>query len=272
MLENVRTNNVQRFAGFGALYDQNRPTAPAEVVKLLTAYLSSQPHTVVDVGCGTGLSSFIWLNAAQRIIGVEPSDDMRTVAISKWEAVHKPEQLRFVKGLSHELELPDASADIITCSQSFHWMEPQSTLREFARVLRPGGVFAAYDCDWPPALNWQVEEAFRKLNALSDARAAELSPQEEQARKWSKEEHLQQISGSGLFRYSREIVFHNWEVCTAERYANIALSQGGLQTALKRGADDLQAEITAFREAVAEAFGGEERDVLFGYRMRMGVK
>lgn len=271
MIENVRMNNVQRFAGFGTLYDQNRPTAPEEVVTILTHYLQNKPQTVVDVGCGTGLSSFLWLNAAQQIIGVEPSDDMRAVAIGKWEAMNNPEQLRFVKGFSHEIELPDASADIITCSQSFHWMEPQTTLREFARILRPGGVFAAYDCDWPPAFNWQIEEAFLKLHALGNARAEQLAPKEEHAHKWSKEEHLHQISSSGLFRYSRELVFHNWETCSADRYVNLALSQGGLQTALKWGADDLQAEISAFRELVAQAFGGEEREIMFSYRMRMGV-
>lgn len=175
MIENVRTSNVQRFVGFGALYDQNRPTAPQEVVKLITTYLQHQPQTVVDVGCGTGLSTFIWLNEAEQIIGVEPNDDMRAVAMSKWEAIHKPDNMQFVKRLSHELELPSASADVITCSQSFHWMEPQSTLREFARVLRPGGVFAAYDCDWPPALNWKIEEQYKRLLALGDARALELA-------------------------------------------------------------------------------------------------
>ncbi|MZQ87043.1 methyltransferase domain-containing protein [Paenibacillus sp. 5J-6] len=271
MIENVRTSNVQRFAGFGALYDQNRPTAPQEVVKLITTYLQHKPQTVVDVGCGTGLSTFIWLDEAKQIIGVEPNDDMRSVAISKWESIHKPDNMRFVKRLSHELELPSASADVITCSQSFHWMEPQSTLREFARVLRPGGIFAAYDCDWPPALDWKIEEQYKRLLALGDARALELAPPEQQAHKWDKEGHLQQIRDSGLFRYAREIVFHNWETCDAERYASLAFSQGGLQTALKLGAAELQAEFSAFREQVAEAFGGEEREILFGYRLRMGV-
>lgn len=87
MIEEVRKNNVERFAGFGALYDQNRPSAPQEVVEILTTYLRSNPQTVVDVGCGTGLSSLIWLNKAEHIIGFEPSDDMREVALSKWEAV-----------------------------------------------------------------------------------------------------------------------------------------------------------------------------------------
>jgi ubiquinone/menaquinone biosynthesis C-methylase UbiE len=271
MIENVRMNNVQRFAGFGALYDENRPTAPHEVVKLVTAYLGRKPETVVDVGCGTGLSSFLWLDEAKHVIGVEPSDDMRRVALAKWEANGKLDKLQFVKGLSHQLELSSSSVDIVTCSQSFHWMEPQSTLREFARVLRPGGVFAAYDCDWPPVFDWKIEEQYQRLIALGDMRAAELAPDEQHARKWNKDEHLQQIRDSGLFRYSREIVFHHWETCDATRYANIAFSQGGLQTALKLGADELHAEVTAFRELVAQAFANEERPILFGYRMRLGV-
>ncbi|MFD0675615.1 MULTISPECIES: class I SAM-dependent methyltransferase [unclassified Paenibacillus] len=271
MIEHIRMNNVQRFAGFGALYDENRPTAPQEVVKLLTTYLNRKPQTVVDVGCGTGLSSFLWLDEAESIIGVEPSDDMRSVALAKWEAMNKPNKLQFVKGLSHQLEVPSATVDIVTCSQSFHWMEPQSTLREFARVLRPGGVFAAYDCDWPPALDWTIEENYRRINELGDARATELAQDEQRAFKWNKDEHLQNIRSSGLFRYTREIVFHQWEMCNAARYVNIALSQGGLQTALKLGADELHAEVAAFRELVAQVFAGEERPILFGYRMRLGI-
>ncbi|OCT13685.1 SAM-dependent methyltransferase [Paenibacillus pectinilyticus] len=271
MIEHIRTNNVQRFTGFGELYDESRPTAPAEVIKILSSYLGRQPQTVVDVGCGTGLSSFLWLNDAASIIGVEPSDDMRAVALAKWEAMQRPANLQFVKALSHELELPAASTDIVTCSQSFHWMEPQSTLREFARVLRPGGVFAAYDCDWPPVVDSDIEQQYMKLTTLGHQLAVELEVEQEQAYKWNKEEHLSQIQASGLFRYAREIVFHNWEPCTADRYVKLALSQGSLQTALKLGAKELEAEAASFREIVEKAFAGEEKSILFGYRMRLGI-
>jgi len=44
-------------------------------------------------------------------------------------------------------DLPDGCADIVTCSQSLHWMVPESTFAEVARILRPGGVFATYDYD-----------------------------------------------------------------------------------------------------------------------------
>lgn len=81
-MQDIRRNNVERFKGFGTLYDQNRPAAPTEVVDILTTYLGSTPRMVADIGCGTGLSSWIWLNEAERIIGFEPSDDMRSVAES----------------------------------------------------------------------------------------------------------------------------------------------------------------------------------------------
>src|SRR4051812_30563700 len=124
----LNRNNIDRFNGFSVLYDRNRPSAPNEVVKILTTYLQDKPKLVVDVGCGTGLSTFIWFKEAEKVIGVEPNDDMREVALSNWEAAQKPSGLKFVKALSHQLGLPNETADIITCSQSFHWMEPQSTL------------------------------------------------------------------------------------------------------------------------------------------------
>lgn len=271
-MSEANLHNIERFTGFGNLYDQNRPSAPKEVIKILTNYLKDKPNLVADVGCGTGLSSFIWLGIADKIIGVEPNDDMRQVAEERWEESGKPMNLQFIKGLSHELGLADGSADIITCSQSFHWMDPQSTLKEFARVLRPNGIFAAYDCDWPPTCDWRLEEHYLKLYAYVEERLAELLPNESRAHRWSKEKHLQQIQQSGLFSFAKEIVFHNWEQCDAERYANIALSQGGLQTGLKLGEKDLKVAFEDFRHHVKEVFCGETRKILFSYRMRVGFK
>lgn len=272
MIEKIRDNNVDRFTGFSELYNLSRPVAPPIVTEILTTYLRNKPQTVIDVGCGTGLSSFLWLNNAEHIIGYEPSDDMREVALSKWAASGHPADLEFRKGLSHELGLPSESADIITCSQSFHWMEPSSTLQEFARVLRPGGIFATYDYDWPPVFDWKVDDQYQQLISYADARAVQLAPQEQQAHKWNKDEHLQNIRNSELFRYSREILFHHNQLCDADRYVNIALSQGGLQTALKLGAEELHAEIIQFRERVSQAFAGESREVIFSYRMRLGIR
>jgi len=271
-MNDIRTNNVERFLGYSQLYDQNRPIPPSDIVKILTRYFSKRPNRVVDVGCGTGLSTFIWLHHADEIIGVEPNDDMRETAISQWRAQQEPKEIRFMKGLSDHLELESESVDILTCSQSFHWMDPQPTLREFARVLSKGGVFAAYDCDWPPTFTKEIEESYQALVSHAESRVAELAQADELAFKWHKEKHLQQIQDCGLFPFSKEIVFHHWERCDAIRYANIAFSQGGVQTALKLGANDLQDEINEFKRQVNLAFEDQSQDILFSYRMRIGIK
>jgi ubiquinone/menaquinone biosynthesis C-methylase UbiE len=268
-------NNVNRFSGFEDDYNRYRPEAPQKVVELLTTYLGRRPHAIADLGCGTGLSTFIWKGHADRIVGVEPNDDMRGKATSKLALTadsDKSESISFVKGYSDQLELADESIDIVTCSQSFHWMEPVGTLNEVGRVLKDGGVFAAYDCDWPPVIHWEVEAAYERLIAKSETVIAELIPEQDRAVKADKEQHLGRIRASGKFKYAREIVFHNMERCDADRYVGIALSQGGVRVVQKQGSNALDEELAEFREVAERYFAGQELDVLFSYRLRLGVK
>ena len=56
------------------------PRYPVEVVR---RYLGRNPETVVNLGCGTGLSTRVWEAVSDRVIGVEPSGDMLAVAQEK---------------------------------------------------------------------------------------------------------------------------------------------------------------------------------------------
>lgn len=276
-VEQNRQSNIDRFLGFQELYDNHRPEAPVKVVDLLTGYLGRQPGLVVDVGCGTGLSTFIWQGRADRIIGIEPNPDMLAKAEAKQRmGIGDAEDLQpisFMQGYSNLLPLDNETADIITCSQSFHWMEPGSTLREFVRVLRPRGVFAAYDCDWPPVTGWEAEAAYQRLIAKSEQLLHRLVKPDDAAVKLDKEGHLGRIQDSGCFRYTRELVFHHEQSCTAERLVGLALSQGGIQTVLKLGAaEELAGELEEFRSLLEQRFGGKTAETLFCYRLRLGVK
>lgn len=264
--------NVDRFLGYEDVYDRFRPQAPLHLVRVLTDYRGQRPSLVVDIGCGTGLSSFIWKKHADRIVGVEPNPDMIRKARAKLASAEDAGHLSFVEGYSNQLDLPDGSVDIVTCSQSFHWMEPVSTLREISRVLVPGGVFAAYDCDWPPTIHWTIEELYVRLSAKADDILERLADKHDRAVKRDKERHLQQLRDSGAFRYTKEIVLHNVEKSDADRFVGLALSQGGLQTVLKLGSTELDDELAAFRAAVEHYFDGRTLDLTFGYRMRVGVK
>jgi len=67
-------SNVERFSGFEDLYDNHRPEAPMTVVEVITSYLERKPGLVVDLGCGTGLSTFVWKDHAERIIGMREGE------------------------------------------------------------------------------------------------------------------------------------------------------------------------------------------------------
>ncbi len=136
------------WTGKASSYDRARPTPPPASLDLLTQVIQMpHPALVVDVGSGTGLSTAIWGERAERVIGIEPNADMRKEAVHKVEDHPYAAQIEYHEGVAHQTGLPDGCADIVTAAQSFHWMEPTATLAEIARILRPGGLFAAYDYD-----------------------------------------------------------------------------------------------------------------------------
>jgi len=259
--------NADRFTGFAGLYDAARPAMPLFPVEIITAYLGKRPGLVVDMGCGTGLSTLVWKGRCAKAVGIDPNDDMLEAAAKK-----RVDGITFKKGCSHDTGLADASADAVVCSQSFHWMEPAATLAETARILRSGGVFAAVDCDWPPVCGWRAEKAFIEL--IARAEETERSDASLRGRfvKWDKEKHLTNIINSGYFRFAREIVFSNAESCDAERFVGLALSQGSIQSIIKLRPGALASYIDAFRETVFSEFGRLKRPVHFCYRMRIAVK
>jgi predicted TPR repeat methyltransferase len=69
--------NVLRFTGFADIYDQYRPKPPDIIADVLLqlAGMDRAEH-VVDLGCGTGLSTLIWINRTNSLTGIEPSADM----------------------------------------------------------------------------------------------------------------------------------------------------------------------------------------------------
>ena len=250
--------------GFAQGYDSHRPSPPTALLDVLCLEAQAErPHVVVDLGSGTGLSTRAWADRADEVVGVEASPEMRDQA----EAATAAENVRFVQAYAQETGLPDAGADIVTCSQSFHWMEPEPTLAEAARILRPGGVFAAYDYDWPPVVHPDVEAAFETMvERIGMRRALEGQPRH------TKDMHLERIRQSGHFRFAREIVLHSRDRGTAARIVGMALSLGPLTVMLKDGVSEEEIGLAALRGAVATALGDREVDMFLSYRVRLGVR
>ena len=264
------SNNV--WADEAPLYSQTRPAPPLALTEILTQMIHTpRPALVVDLGSGTGLSTMIWGESAERVIGIEPSDEMRSEANHALTANPHLSSITYKAGVAHQTELPHNSVDVVTCAQSFHWMEPTSTLVEIARILRPGGVFAAYDYDWPPIVGWELEKVYEKLEERFDQLMATRGGAN-RAPKWSKAKHLENLRNSGYFRFTRELLLHHREEGDATRFFDLMMTNGysfhirqGLVTTEELKADEL-------KNAAQQFIGAKPTPFYFSYRVRIGVK
>jgi SAM-dependent methyltransferase len=96
---------------------------------------------VADIGAGTGISAKLFLDAGHRVIAVEPNAPMRAAA-ERW--LRDYEGFRAVDGAADATGLDNASIGLVTVAQAFHWFDPAAARREFARILRPGGLAAIW--------------------------------------------------------------------------------------------------------------------------------
>lgn len=262
------SGNVERFSGFAEQYDKHRPAPPAILATVLALLAkASYPKLVVDLGSGTGLSTRYWADKAEQVIGIEPTLDMRRQAEAQTEA----RNVFYQEGYSHQTNLPDRCAQIVTCSQSLHWMEPQSTFEEARRILVPGGVFAAFDYDWPPTTSdWKADQAYQECIGII-AEADQDFQDKKPLQRWEKEGHLARMANSGCFRYTKEIVVHHTEQGNAERLIGLLLSQGSVMTLLKNGTSENRLGIDVLRRKVSEALGNERQIWYWSSRIRYGI-
>jgi SAM-dependent methyltransferase len=254
--------------GFADVYDRFRPAPPSEVLDVLVFLAGvERPPVVVDLGCGTGLATRAWAARAAEVVGVEPNP--RMIARAR-QRTHEP-NVRFVEAYAADTGLPAGEADLVTCFQAFHWMEPGPALAESARLLRRGGVFAACDYDVAPLVEAEVDAAFNTLlRARAEARRRLNLPAG--ASSWPKHEHLAQIRASGAFRHGREIVAHGWWETDAARLVGLAESIGGPREIFGERAPLVGDSMRQLRETATRVLGDRTWPVLLSYRIRVGIK
>lgn len=127
-------NPQSRFTSRAEDYAKYRPSYPSEAIDSIVAGLDSQA-IAADIGAGTGISSRLLADRGIKVMAIEPNTAMREVA-----QAHS--LVEFRDGSAEHTALPDRSVDLVTCFQAFHWFDPQPTLQEFARILKPEGKIA----------------------------------------------------------------------------------------------------------------------------------
>jgi len=130
-----------------------------EILKWKAERGGSRPYRLLDIGCGTGTPVSLMARDpdARLLIGLDYSPEMVRRAAAKFAGLPCADRAAAVNADSEHLPLADGSIDVITCCNSFHHYprQPQA-VREFRRVLAPGGVVILIDGFRDNLLGWLI--------------------------------------------------------------------------------------------------------------------
>ncbi|HEY2161485.1 MAG TPA: methyltransferase domain-containing protein [Solirubrobacteraceae bacterium] len=144
---------ASQFASVADAYERGRPEYAPAVVGALAAELGLRPgDPVLDLGAGTGKLTRALLAGGLDVIAVEPQGPL----LEKLAEKVGTERIR--EGVAEAIPLEQSSVAGVTVADAFHWFDPQPSLMEVARVLRPGGGLAVISTapDWSGA-SWAHE-------------------------------------------------------------------------------------------------------------------
>lgn len=126
----------QAFVGMSADYQRCRPDYPRDVIEWIVERLGLHAgDRVVDVGAGTGIFTRRLCEQGLRPIAVDLSSEMLG-------QIERGETLGIIQTSGDVLPLRNESVRAVTAAQAFHWFDPEPTLREWHRVVAPGGGVA----------------------------------------------------------------------------------------------------------------------------------
>jgi demethylmenaquinone methyltransferase/2-methoxy-6-polyprenyl-1,4-benzoquinol methylase len=125
---------------------------------------------VLDVATGTGAVAKELLARSCTVVGLDQSPDMLAEARRRLDG-----RLELVEASAESLPFPDASFDALTFTYLLRYVdEPGTTLRELARVVRPGGTVASLEFGLPGGLVRPAWELWTRLGLPLAGRA--ISP------------------------------------------------------------------------------------------------
>lgn len=166
------------FAGHAATWDKVRAMHIAEdrVEQAIHAAVGSEPlDAVLDIGTGTGRMLELLAPQANRVLGIDQSPPMLSVARDRLDrAGLRNVQLR--QGDMFALPVERNAFDLVVLHQVLHYLDdPSRALREAMRTLRPGGRLLVVDFAPHDEESLRVDHAHRRLGFSQEEIAGVMS-------------------------------------------------------------------------------------------------
>lgn len=106
-----------------------------EVIALLRA---NEARRIADIACGTGILA----DRIEREVGPEETYGVDMADGMLNQARARSAQVRWLRGPAEHLPFDDGALDAVVTTSAFHFFDQSAALREFHRVLAPGGLVA----------------------------------------------------------------------------------------------------------------------------------
>lgn len=124
------------FSGHAADYARYRPTYPSSLFEFLAAHAPGR-RLAWDCATGNGQVAVALVGVMERVVASDAS-------IRQVEQGESHPRVSYRVEHAERCSLPDACTDLVTCAQALHWLDVDRFNDEVRRVLRPGGLFAAW--------------------------------------------------------------------------------------------------------------------------------
>ena len=163
----ARTADARRlFAPLGGTYDRySRLLSFGQDPRwrrfLVSRIAVGADETVLDVATGTAAVAIeLARRTGCRVVGIDQSPEMLAAGRARVDAAGLAGRVELVEGTAEALPFPDGSFGALTVTYLLRYVDdPGATIRELARVVRPGGTIASLEFaipSWPWRAAWEL--------------------------------------------------------------------------------------------------------------------
>ncbi|MDX1672399.1 MAG: class I SAM-dependent methyltransferase, partial [Balneolaceae bacterium] len=146
------TDFKDQFSKQSNAYKKYRPSYPDALFEYLST-LTEEHELAWDSGTGNGQAAFSLVDFYTDVYATDPSEEQIENATPHPNITYRVER-------AEDCSLDDASVDLVTVAQALHWFDFYAFYAEVKRVLKEGGVFAAWTYG-RPSINRNIDGLIR---------------------------------------------------------------------------------------------------------------